>query len=337
MNLSDFNYHLPKELIAQRPCSPRHASRLLVLDKKTGKVEHRRFRDVADYFRKGDLLILNNTKVIPARILGKRETGGKVEILLLREVSSGEWEALLRNAGRIRQGEEILLDKELSAEVTEKMERGKTRLKFTGEINLWKKLGSMPLPPYIRREADSEDVRTYQTVYAEKDGAIAAPTAGLHFSGAVFDRLKEKGVEKDYLTIHVGWGSFQSVKTANIEGHRMEKEYYEVSESLCRKIQETKSSGRRVIAVGTSTTRALETIAGNGSFTASSGFTDLFIYPPFQFKVIDGLVTNFHLPGTTLIMLVSAFCGKEKVLNAYREAIKEKYRFYSYGDAMLVL
>jgi len=309
----------------------------MVLDRGTGEISHCRFNEIIDYLDSKDLLILNNTRVIPARLWGRRVTGGKIEILLLREISPGIWDALVRRSGKMKPGEEINFSPALRGRIEEKFERGKIRLRFTGRLDLWKELGTMPLPPYIRREADERDQRDYQTVYAACDGAVAAPTAGLHFSKRVLRNLQGKGVEVDYLTIHVGWGSFQPVKAENVSEHKMEEEYYEVSRSLCDRIKTAKSKGGRIVAVGTSTVRALETAACNGNISPSAGFTGLFIYPPFRFKVIDGLITNFHLPMTTLLMLVSAFAGRERILNAYQEAVREKYRFYSYGDAMLII
>ncbi|MFC1624479.1 tRNA preQ1(34) S-adenosylmethionine ribosyltransferase-isomerase QueA [Candidatus Omnitrophota bacterium] len=335
MKLSDFDYNLPKELIAQYPSRSRDESRLLVLHRDTGKIEHRIFKDIIEYFHKGDLLVLNDTKVIPSRLIGRKETGGKVEALILyngkKGALDGECEALLKPARGCKIGSRLIFgDKELEAEVT-RIENGKRFLKFDGNkgvMDLLDKLGEMPLPPYIKRRASDSDRESYQTIYASKKGAIAAPTAGLHFTESLLSRISSKGVDIECITLHVGYPTFRSVKTIDIREHKMEKEYFEIEDKVAKKLEQKKG---RTIAVGTTTSRALETIA------SLKGWTDLFIYPPYRFKKVDVLLTNFHLPRTTLLMLVSAFCGRENLFKAYQEAIDKRYRFYSYGDAMLII
>ncbi|MDP6685411.1 MAG: tRNA preQ1(34) S-adenosylmethionine ribosyltransferase-isomerase QueA [Candidatus Omnitrophota bacterium] len=342
MKLSDFDYYLPKELIAQYPSQKRDESRLLVLHRDTGKIEHRVFKDIVEYFRKGDLLLLNNTKVVPARLFGRKETGGKVEVLVLykgQEANSGEFEVLLKPARGCKVGSKLIFGEgELKGEVT-RIEDGRRFFRFecNGELdNMLNKFGHIPLPPYIKREDDSRDRERYQTVFASKKGAIASPTAGLHFTKDILSRISGNGVDVEYITLHVGYGTFKPVKDEDITNHQMEDEYFEVEKKVVDSMD--RCEGRN-IAVGTTTCRALESLghceaAGNGNY---QGWTDAFIYPPYRFKMVDALLTNFHLSRTTLLMLVSAFCGRELLLSAYREAIKEKYRFYSYGDAMLIL
>lgn len=356
--MSDFDYNLPKELIAQYPSEKRDGSRLLVLHRDTGKIEHKFFKDVARYFNKGDMLVLNDTKVVPARLIGKKETGGKVEALVLVECSrlkaeGKEYEVLLKPARGCKVGARLIFgDGELKAEVT-RIENNRRFLRFecNGNFNeLLDKFGQMPLPPYIKRGSVIADRERYQTVYAEKKGAIAAPTAGLHFTKEILDSISEKGVDINYVTLHVGYGTFKPVKCEDVTKHRMEKEYFEMDNSLLEKIRLKKGW---TIAVGTTTCRVLETVAAKFTLRPRSGqalphtaeqalqlqegWTNLFIYPPYKFKAVDALLTNFHLPRTTLLMLVSAFCGRDILINAYKEAIKEKYRFYSYGDAMLII
>lgn len=332
MKLNDFNYNLPKELIAQYPSEKRDESRLLVLHRDSGKIDHRVFKDIVEYFAKGDLLVLNNTEVVPARLIGKKETGGKVEALLL-DTEKKECTALLKPARGCSLGSRLIFgDGRLKAEVT-KIENGRRFLKFECNGNLealLDRLGEMPLPPYIRRRPAESDKKRYQTVYASKRGAIAAPTAGLHFTKNILSSISEKGVDVEYITLHVSYGTFKLVKSQDIARHRMEREYFEVKNKTVEKI---KSNKGRIIAVGTTVCRALETVLSGGTL---SGWTDLFIYPPYRFQAVDVLLTNFHLPKTTLFMLASAFCGKGLLLKAYQEAIKKKYRFYSYGDAMLI-
>ena len=338
MKLSDFDYNLPKELIAQYPAEQRDESRLLVLDRKTGAIEHRIFKDIVEYFHKGDLVILNNTKVVPSRLIGKKVTGGKVEAVILYTTKDvkpkGEYEVLLKPARGCRLGSKIIFgDKKLTAEIS-KIEKGRRFLRFNcnnGIDKLLDDLGQMPLPPYIKRDAEFSDRKRYQTIYASKKGAIAAPTAGLHFTENVLSSLSGKGVDIEYITLHVGYGTFKPVRCDDIRKHKMEKEYFEIQNKLVQKVKSTKS---RRIAVGTTTCRTLESVVRKG---INRGWTDLFIYPKHRFKATDGLLTNFHLPKTTLFMLVSAFCGRKLLLKAYKEAIEKKYRFYSYGDAMLII
>jgi len=330
MDLASFDYNLPKELIAQYPSERRDSSRLLVLHRKTKEIEHRVFKDIVEYFSKGDLVLLNDTKVVPARLFGKKETGGKVEALLLHKAREGEHEVLLKPARGSSVGTRLIFgDGRLTAEVS-KIENGRRFLRFecNGDFEeLLDSLGEMPLPPYIKRSNVALDNERYQTVYASKKGAIAAPTAGLHFTKPLLGQILKKGADIDYITLHVGYGTFKPVKCEDITGHKMEKEYFQIDNKVIEKINSLK---QRTVAVGTTTCRALETLK-------AKGWTDLFIYPPYEFKAFDALLTNFHLPRTTLLMLVSAFCGQELLLRAYKEAIDKKYRFYSYGDAMLIL
>jgi S-adenosylmethionine:tRNA ribosyltransferase-isomerase len=342
MNIEDFNYHLPQSLIAQYPSSQRDESRLMVVHRADGRIDHRIFRNLPEYLAPGDLLIMNNSRVIPARLLGRKETGGRCEVLVLSsgESEQGEVEALLKGSRRWKEGMRIDFGQGIVAEI-KALQGGRARLSFSyhGKVSelLWKR-GRVPLPPYIKRQDEPGDRERYQTVYAEKDGSIAAPTAGLHFSQELIKSLQDQGVEIALLTLHIGVGTFKPVKTERIEDHRMEAEWIEISEEIQRKIEQTRKKGKRVIAVGTTTTRALESFADqDGRVRAGRGFSSLFIYPPFRFRVVDALVTNFHLPKSTLIMLVSAFAGRELIMKAYQEAIERRYRFYSYGDAMLIL
>lgn len=350
MKLSDFSYNLPNELIAQYPAEKRDESRLLVLHKETGTIEHKIFKDIEKYLNSGDMLVLNNTKVLPAQIIGRKETGGKVEVLILGAGHSaesieqrGEYEALLKPARGCNVGSKIIFgDGELKAEVA-RIENGRRFLKFDCNGNLKKvldRLGEMPLPPYIKRKVTDSDTERYQTVYASKNGAVAAPTAGLHFTKSLLEGISRKRVDVEYVTLHVGYGTFKPVSSENIIEHKMEKEYFEIENKLIEKLN---NKNGKVIAVGTTSARVLESFyayAGTAhcAVPAASykGWTDLFIYPGYEFKTVDALLTNFHLPKTTLLMLASAFCGRELLFKAYEEAIKERYRFYSYGDAMLI-
>ena len=336
LKLSDFDYHLPKELIAKYPVEPRDACRLMVLDRKTQKIEHKIFRDIKDYLQEGDLLVLNDTKVIPARLQGKKETGAKIEVFLLRPITENRWEVLIKNIKRLKEGQKVIFGEDFSAKLIEKHEEGKALVELEGEdVNaLIKKYGHVPLPPYIEREDEEKDKDYYQTVFAKKEGAVASPTAGLHFTKELLYELEEKGVKKAFVTLHVGLGTFRPIQTEDITKHKMHEEYYYIPEETLKLIQETKEKGKSVIAVGTTVVRTLETYAQTGK---TKGFSNIFIYPPYQFKMIDKLITNFHLPKSTLLLLVSAFAGKEFIFRAYEEAIKEKYRFFSYGDAMLIL
>ncbi len=329
MKLSDSNYHLPKELIAQYPAKERDSSRLMVVDRAKNKIEHRVFSDIKDYFNPGDLLILNNTKVLPGRLFGKRITGGKVEILLVQHKGGLVFEALLK-PGRLKFNENILFDNnEIYAVVV-----GKNEVKFQAKsLEDVYKLGVMPLPPYIKRKSESSDTIRYQTVYAENEGAIAAPTAGLHFTHKMLNQLKGLGVDIGYLTLHVGLGTFKPVRSDIIAEHKMDAEYFEVPEETIELTQKARRYNKRIFSVGTTSLRALESYASG----QKEGRTSLFIYPGYQFKMVDALITNFHLPKTTLFMLVCAFAKEESAKKAYFEAVENKYRFYSYGDAMLIV
>ena len=341
MKTSDFYYDLPEELIAQDPLEDRTASRLLVLDRQTGTVEHKIFSDVIDYLNKGDCLVINNTRVIPARLIGKKEgTGGKVEVLLLKRRANDVWETLVKPGKKLRPGAKITFgDGRLRAEVLEVVEEGNRLVKFCYEgifEEILDSLGEMPLPPYITHKL--EDKEMYQTVYAKFDGSAAAPTAGLHFTKELLNKIEEKGIKIASITLHVGLGTFRPVKVDDVNNHHMHTEWYEVNAEAAEIINETKRNGGRVICVGTTSCRTIESVADeNGYMKAKTGETDIFIYPGYKFKVMDGLITNFHLPESTLVMLVSAFAGKENVLSAYETAVKERYRFFSFGDAMILI
>ena len=341
MKTSDFYYDLPEELIAQDPLEDRTASRLLVLDRKTGAVKHKIFSDVIDYLNKGDCLVINNTRVIPARLIGEKEgTGGKVEVLLLKRRANDVWETLVKPGKKLKPGAKITFgDGRLRAEVLEVVEEGNRLVIFHYEgifEEILDSLGEMPLPPYITHKL--EDKEMYQTVYAKFDGSAAAPTAGLHFTKELLNKIEEKGIKISSITLHVGLGTFRPVKVDDVNNHHMHTEWYEVNAEAAEIINETKRNGGRVICVGTTSCRTIESVADdNGYMKAKTGETDIFIYPGYKFKVMDGLITNFHLPESTLVMLVSAFAGKENVLSAYETAVKEKYRFFSFGDAMILI
>lgn len=341
MKTSDFYFDLPEELIAQTPLKDREKSRLLVLDKNNGDIQHKNFYDVIDYLNEGDLLVLNNTRVIPARLLGKREnTGGKVEFLLLNNIEGDNWETLVKPGKKAKVGDIIEFGEGiLKAEIIDIKEGGTRIVRFIykGIFNeILDKLGEMPLPPYITEKLN--DRERYQTVYSKVEGSAAAPTAGLHFTEDLLAKIKNKGVKIAYITLHVGLGTFRPVKVDDVEGHNMHSEFYEVSKETSELINSVKESGKKVISVGTTSTRTLESVSDDsGKVKESKGWTDIFIYPGYKFKAIDGLITNFHLPESTLVMLVSALAGKENILNAYEEAIKEKYRFFSFGDAMIII
>lgn len=341
MKTSDFYFNLPQELIAQDPLSDRAASRLMVLDKKTGETQHRSFRDIVTYLKPGDCLVLNNTKVIPARLFGRKEdTGANVEILLLKRKEERIWETLVKPGKKCRPGARFVFgDGILTGEVIEVVEEGNRLIRFTYQgifEEILDRLGQMPLPPYITHRL--EDKNRYQTVYAKYDGSAAAPTAGLHFTPELLLQIKEAGVDIAEVTLHVGLGTFRPVKETDVLKHHMHSEFYRIEQEAADKINRAKKEGRRVIAVGTTSTRTLESAADeNGYLTAKSGWTEIFIYPGYQFKVIDALITNFHLPESTLVMLVSALAGREHVLSAYEEAVREKYRFFSFGDAMFLV
>lgn len=346
LNVSDYDYFLPEEQIAQDPLVDRSSSKLLVLDKNTGETSHHVFKEIIDYLNPGDCLCINNTKVIPARLIGRKKTGGVVEVLLLKrlEDEKSKWEVLTRPGKKARVGDEIIFggegpeDFDLLCRVTEVKEDGNRIVEFEYDgifEEILDKLGQMPLPPYITHRL--EDKNRYQTVYAKIEGSAAAPTAGLHFTNELLEQIKEKGVKVVSVTLHVGLGTFRPVQVENILDHKMHSEYYEVSEETAKILNETKANGGRIISVGTTSTRTLESVTDeNGIVHAGSGETQIFIYPGYKFKAIDGLITNFHLPKSTLIMLVSALAGRKNVLNAYKEAVEKKYRFFSFGDAMFI-
>lgn len=340
MDVKDFDYDLPQELIAQDPLEDRSSSRLMVLDKNTGAVEHHVFREITQYLRPGDCLVLNNTKVIPARLFGVKEgTEAKIEILLLKRKENDIWETLVKPGKKAKPGTKIIFGEGLLVgEVIDVVEDGDRLIRFHYDgifEEILDQLGQMPLPPYITHQL--KDKNRYQTVYAKHEGSAAAPTAGLHFTPELLDEIRAMGVEIAEVTLHVGLGTFRPVKVENVLDHHMHSEYYRIEQSEADKINRAKREGHRVISVGTTSTRTLESAADEqGYLTAKSGWTDIFIYPGYQFKVIDGLITNFHLPQSTLVMLVSALAGREHILNAYKIAVEEKYRFFSFGDAMFI-
>ena len=339
MRTEEFDYYLPEELIAQTPLEKRDASRLLVLDKETGEIEHKHFSDIVDYLNEGDALVLNDTKVMPARLFGtKIDTNAVIEILMLKEEQSDIWTCLTRPAKRVKKGTIIKFSDKLTAKCLEIGEDGIRKLQFSYKgifYEILDELGEMPLPPYIHEKLKEKD--RYQTVYAKNIGSAAAPTAGLHFTKELLDRIQKKGVLVEYITLHVGLGTFRPVNVDNIENHKMHSEYYEMSEKTAKVLNEVKSKHKRIISVGTTSTRTLESIVTSyGEFKECHGWTDIFIYPGYKFKAIDSLITNFHLPKSTLIMLVSALAGREKILVAYSEAVNKKYRFFSFGDSMLI-
>jgi S-adenosylmethionine:tRNA ribosyltransferase-isomerase len=339
MQLLDFDYFLPKELIAQYPAKRRTDSRLLILRREDGSIEHRRFSDIIDYINKDDLLILNNTKVFPARLFGRKITGGRIEALLLKALGDGRWECQV--GGKLKKAEDIVFDDGLKAKAEEDLCSGRKIIRFDevkGLEERLERLGKVPLPPYIKRDAAMSDKRRYQTVYAKIKGAVAAPTAGLHFSDALLSKIKKKGARIKEVTLHVGPGTFQPVKCDNISEHRMEPEYFRITEDAAKAVNKAKKEKGRIIAVGTTSAKALESaVDDSGMLNAREGYSELFIHPPYRFKIVDALLTNFHLPKSTLLMLVSAFAGRELMLRAYDEAVKLGYRFYSYGDAMLII
>ena len=340
MKTSDFFYNLPEELIAQTPIEPRDASRMMVLRRDSDSIEHRHFYDIIDYLEEGDCLIVNDSRVIPARIYGtKDDTGAKVEFLLLRQIENNRWETLVKPGRKAKIGARFTFGEGLlKAEVVDVIDDGNRIVELSCEDNIYStldKIGQMPLPPYITKKL--EDQERYQTVYSNELGSAAAPTAGLHFTTELMDRIRAKGVNIGYVTLHVGLGTFRPVKVEDVTNHKMHSEHYELPQATVDLINETKRNGKRVIAVGTTTCRTLESVAANGGIRACEGFTDIFIYPGFTFKVLDGLITNFHLPESTLIMLVSAFYGYDKTMHAYEIAVEEKYRFFSFGDCMAIL
>jgi S-adenosylmethionine:tRNA ribosyltransferase-isomerase len=335
MKTSDFNYHLPQESIAQTPAEPRDSSRLLVLRRENGKIEHRKFSDIGDYLKPNDLLVINQTRVIPARIYAKKETGGKIELLLLRKEDDLTWRALVGGKG-LKTGKKIILDNAPNAEIIDVLEGAQRLIRFDEPIEpYFPQIGNVPLPPYIHEKLD--DPERYQTVYAQEPGSAAAPTAGLHFTPRLLNDLKTKGVNTAEVTLHVGLDTFAPVTEDNAEEHHIHTEWCQVTPGAAEKINAAKSAGGRIVAVGTTSVRTLESASQTGATLPTSGATDLFILPGYAFKAVDIMVTNFHLPKSTLVMLVSAFAEREMILNAYETAIREGYRFYSFGDAMIIL
>lgn len=348
MHINDFDYYLPEELIAQQPTEQRDASRLLVVHRKTDELEHKHFYDIVDYLKPGDCLVMNNSKVIPARLYGtKKSTGAHIEFLLIKRIEGDRWETMVKPGKRVKPGDVISFSEDnlFDAEVLEYGEEGTRIVEFKYDgifMERLEELGNMPLPPYIERASEDKDKDRYQTVYAKEEGSVAAPTAGLHFTPEILEKAKEKGVKLAYVTLHVGIGTFRPVKVENIEEHKMHFEEYHVDEETAKIVNETKKAGGRIISVGTTSTRTLESAAvlneetGEYEVKAGGGNTGIFIYPGYEFKIIDSLITNFHLPKSTLVMLVSALYNREGILKAYETAVKEKYRFFSYGDAMFI-
>ena len=339
MKTEDFNFYLPENLIAQTPLLKRDSSRLLVLDKNTGEVCHKHFYDVIDYLNEGDALVLNDTKVIPARLIGtKVDTNAVIEVLMLRNIEDDIWECLTKPAKRIKEGTIVKFSDKLKCICVNVLDEGIRHFKFIYDgifMEILDELGSMPLPPYIHEKLSDKEL--YQTVYAKNIGSAAAPTAGLHFTRELLDKIEKKKVNILYITLHVGLGTFRPVNVEDVTKHKMHSEYYEMRDEVANKLNEVKKSGKKIISVGTTTTRTLETIMCKyGEFRKCSGFTDIFIYPGYKFKAVDNLITNFHLPKSTLIMLVSALAGKENIMNAYKVAVEKEYRFFSFGDAMLI-
>lgn len=340
MKTSDFYYDLPQELIAQTPLADRSASRLLVLDKEKGDITHRHFYDIVDMLEEGDCLVLNNTRVLPARLYGEKEgTGGKMEFLLLNRIDRDRWEIIVKPGKKAKPGAKFVFGGGLlKAEIIETVNDGNRIAEFSYDgvfENVLDQLGEVPLPPYITEKL--EDKERYQTVYSKHNGSAAAPTAGLHFTEELLEKIKDKGVKTAYVTLHVGLGTFRPVKCDDVENHKMHSEFYIITDETAEIINETKRSGGRIISVGTTSSRVLETVAGEDGFVKSgTGWTDIFIYPPYKFKTVDALITNFHLPESTLLMLVSCLAGKENIFNAYAEAVAQKYRFFSFGDAMFI-
>lgn len=340
MNLDLFDYNLPEELIAQTPLEKRDEAKLLVLDKVTGEIEHKKFYNIISYLEKGDTLVLNNTKVLPARLLGeKTDTHALIEVLLLKNLGENTWETLVKPARRIKEGTIVSFgDGRLKCKCTKVLDEGIRHFEFIYDgifLEILDSLGAMPLPPYIHEKL--EDKTMYNTVYAKEEGSAAAPTAGLHFTNELLKKIEEKGINICYVTLHVGLGTFRPVKVDDIKKHHMHSEYYNMSKEVAKKLNETKKNNKKIIAVGTTSTRVLETVMKNhNQFEESAGWTDIFIYPGYDYKAIDSLITNFHLPKSTLVMLVSALAGRENILNAYNKAVKDKYRFFSFGDAMFI-
>lgn len=338
-----FNYHLPEELIAQKPLKNREESRLMVIHRKTGKIEHKKFYQVSDYLEKGDLLVLNNTRVIPARLYGKKETGAKVEFLLLNFLGNNKWKVLVKPGRKLKVGNKVIFrytdNKNLEATIIGREDDGSRIVEFScSNKELWEvieEIGKIPLPPYIKSSIN--DPERYQTVYAKEKGAVAAPTAGLHFSRELLEEIKEKGIRIAEVTLHVGLGTFRPIKTSNVEEHHIHGEWFQVPKETVELINETRANNKKIVAVGTTVVRTLETLARMEKSSEYSGWTELYIYPPFEFKLVNAMITNFHLPKSSLLVLVSAFAGRNLILKAYQEAIEKRYRFFSFGDASLIL
>jgi S-adenosylmethionine:tRNA ribosyltransferase-isomerase len=342
MDLADFQYRLPRNLIAQYPSKERDQSRLMVVDRDTGSLEHRTFRDLPEYLNEGDALVVNDTRVIKAKLLGRKEAGGRVEVLITEKVSDRTWKCMLKRARSIRNGSTVYFGDGLSGQFLGRNETGSWRIEFESKGDFYEaidQLGYMPLPPYIKRKEPLPlDEERYQTIFATKPGSIAAPTAGLHLTHSLLERIKERGVSIVPITLHVNVGTFSPIRTERVEDHTMAREYFEIDAVAAEAITMAKERGGRIIAVGTTTTRSLESaFDSNGNLAATAGYSDLFIYPPYRFRIVDALVTNFHLPGTTLLLLVSAYATWELIMKAYGEAIRREYRFFSYGDGMLIL
>ena len=342
MKLSEFTYNLPEELISQYPTKKRDESRLLVINREEQTISHYHFKNIIEYLKAGDCLVINETKVFPARLMGTKEkTDGEVEIFLLRELESSLWEVLVRPARKVRVGNRLHLTDDLFCDVIDNTVSGGRVVRFNYNGNFFsivEKMGKSPLPPYIKREPEALDKERYQTVYASVRGAVAAPTAGLHFTEKLLEKIKKKGIKIVPIVLHVGLGSFRPVQVEDLSRHKMDSEYFQVYEDSARIINETKANGGKIISVGTTTTRALETaVTSDCQVKSEKGWTDKFIFPTYNFKIVDSLITNFHLPGSTLLMLVIAFAGKEMIFEAYAKAMEEKYRFYSYGDAMIII
>ncbi|RLC51921.1 MAG: tRNA preQ1(34) S-adenosylmethionine ribosyltransferase-isomerase QueA [Candidatus Cloacimonadota bacterium] len=337
---SSYFYELPEDLIAQHPKDKRSESLLMLLDRKTGEVSHRKFKEIINFLKSDDILVLNKTKVIPARLFGRKITGAQVEIFLLNQVTENSWKCLVRPGKKLKIGTEIIFRQDFKGKIIRHLSEGERIIEFEQKKDFWEildEIGKVPLPPYIKRDATEKDKKTYQTVYAKEKGSVAAPTAGLHFTDKLLKQIETKGIKILEVILHVGLGTFRPVKVDNIREHKMHSEYCEISPKVAETINTAKQNGRRIIAVGTTTTRTLESFAENGILKSGSHWTDIFIYPGKSLQIIDGLITNFHMPESTLLMLVSAFAGYENIMRAYRIAVEKRYRFFSYGDAMLIL
>ncbi len=335
--LSDYDYHLPEEYIAQKPAIPRDSCKLMVIERSSGNISHHIFRDIVEFLKEGDHLVLNDTRVIYARLKGEKITGAKVEVFLLKELSPNVWEALVRPGKRLKEGAIVKFSDIMEGEILEVKDEGIRVIKFSTPFSfgeMIKKVGEVPLPPYIKEKID--DPELYQTVYSRKEGSVAAPTAGLHFTQELFEKLSEKGIRISYITLHVGIDTFRPITTEDIREHKMHKEYFEVSEEVAEEINRTKREGGRIIAVGTTTVRTLESKTKEGRIVPGRGETELYIYPGYKFKLIDGIITNFHLPKSSLLVMMAAWMGRDLLFRAYREAIERRYRFFSFGDAMFV-